>query len=234
MCARTIRKLIPARVLCLLALLASLLPSAAHAARFIETKVACQVACAAAVDATCGGLRPGRYKRCRLRLWNQCRHFSIARICPPPPTTTTTQPSVVTTTTTTTTQPFLPTTTTTVPVIIPPTSTCGGQLIVVAADQTYLGCITCSNYSSDSIFNQYGTSGSPYSATSINNQYGSYGSPYSSTSACNQYTSTPPYIFDEQDCYYGRMTVNQYVPDSVCGITGDATLCSELQVLCAN
>jgi hypothetical protein len=118
--------------------------------------------------------------------------------------------------------------------MIPPTSTCGGQLIVVAADETYLGCITCSTYSSDSIFNQYGTYGSPYSPTSISNQYGTYGSPYSSASACNQYTSTPPYILDDQGCYGGRMSVNQYVPDSVCGISGNAALCSQLQVLCAN
>jgi hypothetical protein len=125
-------------------------------------------------------------------------------------------------------------TTTTVPIAPPPASTCGGQKIVFATDETYLGCLTCSQYSSESIFNQYGNYGSPYSITSVNDQYGMYGSPYSTTSACNPYTVSPPASFDEAGCYYGRLSVNQYVSGSVCGIFGDAALCDDLVALCRN
>jgi hypothetical protein len=97
-----------------------------------------------------------------------------------------------------------------------------------------LGCITCSSYSSESIFNPYGSYGSPYSFTSVNNQYAPYGSPYSATSACNPYTGSPPSIFDEAGCSYGRLSVNQYVSGSVCGILGNATLCDALLALCTN
>ena len=68
--------------------------------------------------------------------------------------------------------------------------------------------------------------------TSVNDQYGMYGSPYSTTSACNPYTVSPPAIFDEAGCYYGRLSVNQYVSGSVCGIFGDAALCDDLVALC--
>jgi hypothetical protein len=105
---------------------------------------------------------------------------------------------------------------------------------VYASDQTYLGCITCSTYSTDSIFNPYGSYGSSYSFTSVNNQYAPYGSPYSATSACNPYTVSPPSIFDEAGCYYGRLSVNQYVSGSVCGVFGDAGLCNDLLALCTN
>jgi hypothetical protein len=105
---------------------------------------------------------------------------------------------------------------------------------VNASDGTYLGCVTCSTYSSESIFNPYGSYGSPYSFTSVNNQYGPYGSPYSATSACNLYTVSPPSIFDEAGCYYGRLSINQYVSGSVCSIFGNATLCDALLALCTN
>ena len=128
----------------------------------------------------------------------------------------------------------VPPTTTTIPVVVPPAPVCGGQLLAYATDGTYLGCITCSQYSVESIFNQYGLYGSPYSATSVNNQYGLYGSPYSSTSACNPYTTSPPVIVDEAGCSYGRLSVNQYVSRSVCGILGNGALCDELLALCAS
>jgi len=105
---------------------------------------------------------------------------------------------------------------------------------VVASDATYLGCITCSAYGSESIFNPYGSYGSPYSFTSVNNQYAPYGSPYSATSACNPYTASPPSIFDEAGCYNGRLSVNRYVSGSVCGIFGNAALCDDLIELCRN
>lgn len=60
--------------------------------------------------------------------------------------------------------------------------------------KVFLGCLNCSKYESNSVFNNYGTHGSKYSAESIFNTYGEYGSKYSSFSACNPYASDPPVI----------------------------------------
>jgi hypothetical protein len=230
--------------LCLI-VLASLLGFGGSA--FAATQRECRAACSPYIPELCSGLRPAKAKKCRRIIERACRRLGVLNTCAPPttttlpPTTTTTPPAstpstlpTVATTTTTTSPPSYPTTTTTLLIVPPPTSSCGGQLIVYASDETYLGCITCSTYSSDSISNPYGSYGSPYSFTSVNNQYAPYGSPYSATSACNPYTVSPPSIFDEAGCYYGRLSVNQYVSGSVCGIFGNAALCDNLLALCTN
>ena len=79
-------------------------------------------------------------------------------------------------------------------------------------NQTYLGCLSCNEYESDSIANQYGTYGSKYSADSLLNPYGNFGSKYSSYGACNPYASDPPVVVDSQGNFYGRLTVNLYHP----------------------
>jgi hypothetical protein len=76
--------------------------------------------------------------------------------------------------------------------------------------KAYLGCLTCSEYETDSIFNSYGQYGSKYSATSITNHYSEFGSPYSPTSTCNRYATDPPVVVDGQGNYYGRLTLNAY------------------------
>lgn len=80
---------------------------------------------------------------------------------------------------------------------------------------TYLGCFSCSEYASDSIFNEYGTYGSPYSSTSIYNSYSQYGSPYSNYSPCNEYATDPPVLVDDSGDFYGRLTLNTYRSDAV-------------------
>ena|SRR5438034_7943010 len=84
----------------------------------------------------------------------------------------------------------------------------GGQ-----GHQTYLGCLSCSKYDAESVFNEYGAHGSQYGAESIMNPYSEFGSPYSATSACNPYASDPPVIVDGNGVYYGRLTVNTYRSD---------------------
>lgn len=79
-----------------------------------------------------------------------------------------------------------------------------------ADHKTYLGCLNCNEYASDSVLNSYGSNGSPYSFQSIWNHFGEFGSPYSIYSACNPYASDPPVIVDQNGTYYGRLTVNQY------------------------
>jgi hypothetical protein len=78
---------------------------------------------------------------------------------------------------------------------------------VVADDGKFLGKLT-SQYSSDSILNEYGTHGSQYSSDSIWNQYGTYGSAYSSLSPFNQYTSTPP-VLVKGGAVIARLTANK-------------------------
>lgn len=79
---------------------------------------------------------------------------------------------------------------------------------VIADDGTYLGKIT-NQYDSKSIFNRYGTYGSPYSAKSIWNKYGAYGSEYSVKSAMSKYTTKSPSIVTDGEVI-GYLTKNKY------------------------
>jgi len=83
--------------------------------------------------------------------------------------------------------------------------------------KTYLGCLSCNEYASDSVFNSYGNNGNPYSSQSIWNHYSEFGAPYSTYSACNQYASDPPVIVDQNGTFYGRLTVNEYHPQKGAG-----------------
>jgi len=76
--------------------------------------------------------------------------------------------------------------------------------------KTYLGCLNCSQYASDSVLNKYGEHGSPYYTDSIWNRYSEFGSAYSNYSSCNQYATDPPVIVDQNGNYYGRLTLNVY------------------------
>jgi hypothetical protein len=67
--------------------------------------------------------------------------------------------------------------------------------VLVADDGQYLGLISCNGYDADSIFNSFGTYGSPFSSRSIWNEFGRYGGEFGRYSPFNRFTSTPPYIF---------------------------------------
>ena len=74
----------------------------------------------------------------------------------------------------------------------------------------YLGCLTCNNYSSNSIWNEYSQYGSSYNANSIWNTYSDYGSSFSDYSPLNVYAKYPPVIVDMDGSFYGYFTVNIY------------------------
>jgi hypothetical protein len=74
--------------------------------------------------------------------------------------------------------------------------------------KTYLGCLNCNEFSSDSVHNQFGRYGSEFSSESIMNQFSEYGSRFSTYSACNSFASDPPVIVDKGGNYYGRLSVN--------------------------
>ncbi|WP_440030489.1 hypothetical protein [Chromobacterium amazonense] len=75
---------------------------------------------------------------------------------------------------------------------------------------TFLGCLNCGKFDTNSVCNQFGPHGSPYATESIWNQYGTYGSRYSSQSPWNKYASDPPVVVDNNGNFYGYLTANQY------------------------
>ncbi len=77
-------------------------------------------------------------------------------------------------------------------------------------NDVFLGCLNCSKFDSDSVFNRYGAHGSRYGARSLLNSYSSYGSRFSAYSACNPYASEPPIVVDAQGNSYGHLTLNQF------------------------
>ena len=68
------------------------------------------------------------------------------------------------------------------------------ELLLFSDDTKFLGCLNCSEYNSESIWNEYGT----------------YGSEYSSESPWNVYSSNGPKIVDKDGNYYGRFSINTY------------------------
>ena len=106
------------------------------------------------------------------------------------------------------------------------------ELLLFGGDgfDVFLGCLTCSEYETDSVFNEYGDFGSQYSTTSIFNRYGDYGSPYSSYSACNPYASDPPVIVDGDGNFYGALTMNRFHPD----VTSSSTILEWLDLVCSD
>jgi hypothetical protein len=84
---------------------------------------------------------------------------------------------------------------------------------VIADDGKFLGIIA-SQYSTDSIFNEYGSHGSEYSSDSIWNEYGSYGGKYSSNSPFNDYTSSAPLIIKDNRVI-GRLTTNKHLQNAI-------------------
>lgn len=75
-------------------------------------------------------------------------------------------------------------------------------------NEVFLGCLSCSEYDSDSVHNRYGTFGSAYSSESIWNRYGQYGGSYGTYSPCNRYASDPPVVVDRDGGFYGYLTLS--------------------------
>jgi len=77
----------------------------------------------------------------------------------------------------------------------------------------FLGCLNCGRYGTSSIWNEYGTYGSPYNSDSIWNRYGTWGSPYNTASPWNKYSNQAPAIVDKDGHFYGYFSANQYIPN---------------------
>lgn len=89
-----------------------------------------------------------------------------------------------------------------------PTPTPGNVYTLLAADNSYLGIITCNKFATDGIFNQFGTYGNEFSGQSIWNEFGTYGSQFSIYSPFNDFTATPPLILDGNNTV-AYLTTNQ-------------------------
>src|SRR5262245_43043911 len=70
----------------------------------------CKQICGPSIDASCTGLKKGKLKKCRKKIWKACKRNATACVVPTtttlalvPPTTTTAPPLETTTTTVTTT-----------------------------------------------------------------------------------------------------------------------------------
>jgi hypothetical protein len=83
---------------------------------------------------------------------------------------------------------------------------------------TYLGCLSCSQYERDSVFNEVGPYGSRYSNESIWNSYHQFGSSFSPFSSCNPQASDPPVLVDQDGSFYGRLTLNRFHPQIGAGV----------------
>ena len=97
----------------------------------------------------------------------------------------------------------------------------------------FLGCYSCGDYDSDSVWNRYSTHGwsNRYGTWS---RYGPHKSRYSSTSACSPYASSPPVLVDRRGNYYGELSVSRTRADSVCGANGARRVCTALLVMCGD
>jgi hypothetical protein len=92
------------------------------------------------------------------------------------------------------------------------TSLVGARL--VADDGEFIGVISSSRFSSDSICNDFGDYGSSFSSKSIKNEFGQYGSRFSPLSAYNQFATTPPTIF-RGGLIVGVLSKNRFLSGAV-------------------
>ena len=76
----------------------------------------------------------------------------------------------------------------------------------------YLGCFSCNEFDSESVFNPFGTYGGRYSPTSVANRFSDYGSPFAPDSACNPFATNPPILLNTASRTYTELTLNQFRP----------------------
>jgi hypothetical protein len=95
-----------------------------------------------------------------------------------------------------------------------PTNAAGQKVMIFGGPghHTYLGCLSCGELATDSVFNKVGEHGSAIYPDSIWNRVGDYGSQISPSSVCNPIATDTPVIVDEAGNAYGRLTVNAYNP----------------------
>jgi hypothetical protein len=97
-------------------------------------------------------------------------------------------------------------------IILAVASTASAQRLLLfggSNHDVFLGCFSCNEFASDSIFNEFGAYGSEFRQDSIFNDFGTYGSSFSQFSPCNRIASNPPVLVDENGGFYGYLTLNR-------------------------
>ena len=86
-----------------------------------------------------------------------------------------------------------------------------------AEHDDFLGCLTCSEFDSDSICNGFGSYGNEFSSSGMWNEFAGYGNEFSSDSPWNEFASgnSVPVLVDRDGGFYGYFTINEYRSDAV-------------------
>ena len=81
----------------------------------------------------------------------------------------------------------------------------------------FLGCLTCSEFSSDSICNGFGPYGSEFSSKGIFNEFAGFGNEFNSSSPWNEFSTSKsvPVLVDRNGNFYGYFTINDFRSDAV-------------------
>jgi hypothetical protein len=77
----------------------------------------------------------------------------------------------------------------------------------------FLGCITCTQFHDESIWNKNGIYGTQNNDLSIWSEFSDYGNEFSNYSPWNEFASRPPVLYDEEGNFYGYFTRNTYYRD---------------------
>jgi len=85
----------------------------------------------------------------------------------------------------------------------------GASILAQDSENTFLGKVD-NEFSSESIFNEFGTYGSKFSSSSIWNEFSSFGSEFSSISAFSEFSSTPPMLV-KNGRVIGYLTQNKFL-----------------------
>jgi hypothetical protein len=76
----------------------------------------------------------------------------------------------------------------------------------------YLGCLNCDADEPESVFNEFGSYGSPYSPYSLWNPQAEYGSVGSPMCPLNPRATNPPVVKDQYGKFHGYLSVNNDMP----------------------
>lgn len=114
-----------------------------------------------------------------------------------------------------------------------PTARALGTILLYGGQghREYLGCLTCGETESSSVWNEvsiYGWHNSVGKWSDVSQ----YGSDVGMYSACNEVGSDPPVMIRPDGTFVGKLTISDIKQGSVCGISGDENVCRSLRLMC--
>lgn len=77
----------------------------------------------------------------------------------------------------------------------------------------YLGCLTCTQYHDESVWNENGAYGTKYNNLSIWSEFSDFGNEFSHLSPWNEFATKPPKLFNDKGVFCGYFTRNIYYKD---------------------